>query len=169
MKVTKTLYLCLVLQILYITTLFAQSESSIKTFEKSLYKRLNNEIHYNNHSTEIFSINLKVNSKGNIDSTLISLSAPQSLRDRLNLMKADFDYSHLKKEIARKKWYNTSIIIPIYIYFESTTVDTFTKIIDHVNNKLNYSFVYDPVNDEDYLENCIVLKPLIFVFTQPVR
>lgn len=146
------------------------NKNNIQKFESNLFTVLNNEVSFKNFDFECFTICVKIDKKGKIDTTIISLSAIPELRDRLNQVKSSFNYRYLKDEIKAKNWKNVNILIPILCLFESSSPhNTFKDLGQYADNRLKYFSELTPISPDDYLTNCIVLKAITLVKTQPIR
>ncbi len=163
--------LFVVTSIFFIENVMGQTPTSnIQKFENSVFDKLNNEVIYKGYDFEGFSICVKINSKGLIDTTLISLAAMPELRDRIIKIAPTFNYKALKDEVKKNKWKNVNIIIPVLSVYESYSPSkTLTELGQYASNRLNYFSDFNIIATDEYISNCIILKPIVLVSSEKMR
>lgn len=144
-------------------------DDSLAGFKKSLYESI--EAHLKKTSGRVFfqfSICVKTNKVGDIDTVLVSENASNALKYHILKNQFNLDYKELIRRVQAKKWFETYILFPVNALYEDSEPVNFGTLRD-ISMDLPHTFSFESVDFVSGTNKIIIATPMSLLFGKVVR
>ncbi|MCF8318150.1 MAG: hypothetical protein K9I02_05340 [Haliscomenobacter sp.] len=143
---------------------------SLGIFRQSLYSFILPYIEQGQgKSFKQFSICIKTNALGEIDTFFVSHNASSKLKYQLSKFQDKIDCTELIKRAKSLKWFNTYIIFPVIILYENSEAQNFQDLVDYRRGDLQFSFSFNSLNFSEQAKSIVIGNPIGGVFGKKIR